>query len=67
MQAAKKAFKTWSVVPYSERQAAVRSFADALEAEKEAFTAMLTQEQGKPVSIQIYERKSYQDKKPLTR
>ena len=51
LQAAKKAFKTWSAVPYKERQNAVLAFADALEVEKESFSAMLTQEQGKPVSL----------------
>ena len=49
MTAAKKAFKTWSAVPYAERQKAVLAFADALEAEHASFSAMLTQEQGKPV------------------
>lgn len=51
LQAAKKAFKSWSQVPYKERQAAVVAFADALDAEKEKFVAMLTQEQGKPVGL----------------
>jgi acyl-CoA reductase-like NAD-dependent aldehyde dehydrogenase len=53
LQAAKTAFKKWSAVPYRERQAAVNAFADALDAEKESFTAMLTQEQGKPVSCSL--------------
>lgn len=51
MVAAKKAFKTWSAVPYAERQKAVLAFADALEAEKEGFSKLLTKEQGKPVSF----------------
>lgn len=50
MLAAKKASKTWAEVPYAERQKAVLAFADALEAEHQAFSSMLTQEQGKPVS-----------------
>lgn len=50
MEAALKAFKTWATVPYEDRQAALLDFADALEAEKEAFAKMLTQEQGKPAS-----------------
>lgn len=48
--AAKKAFKTWSKVPYAERQQALFKFADAIEANAEDFAKMLTQEQGKPVS-----------------
>lgn len=51
MAAAQKAFKTWSRVPYKERQAAIIAFADAVRVEKESFSAMLTQEQGKPVSL----------------
>jgi len=53
MAAAQAAFKTWSAVAYAERQKAVLAFADALEAEKEAFAQMLTQEQGKPVSLPL--------------
>ncbi|KAH7346225.1 putative aldehyde dehydrogenase [Rhexocercosporidium sp. MPI-PUGE-AT-0058] len=49
MVAAKKAFKTWAAVPYAERQKAVLAFADALEAEKEGFSKLLTKEQGKPI------------------
>lgn len=49
MVAAQKAFKTWAAVPYAERQKAVRAFADALEAEKDGFSKLLTKEQGKPV------------------
>lgn len=47
--AAKKAFKTWSKVPYEERQQALNKFADALEKHSEDFAKLLTQEQGKPV------------------
>lgn len=50
MIAAKKASKTWAATPYADRQKAVLAFADALEAESQAFSSMLTQEQGKPVS-----------------
>ncbi|TVY81688.1 putative aldehyde dehydrogenase FUS7 [Lachnellula suecica] len=49
MAAAQKAFKPWAAVPYAERQKAVLAFADGLEAEKEAFSKFLTQEQGKPI------------------
>jgi len=51
MAAAQKAFKPWAAVPYAERQKAVLAFADGLEAEKEAFSKFLTQEQGKPASF----------------
>lgn len=50
VDAARKAFKTWSKVPYSERQDACKKFADALEKHKEDFAKLLTTEQGKPVS-----------------
>jgi acyl-CoA reductase-like NAD-dependent aldehyde dehydrogenase len=50
MKAAEKAFKPWAAVSYGERQKAVLAFADGLEAEKEAFSKFLTQEQGKPAS-----------------
>ncbi|KAK5941872.1 hypothetical protein PMZ80_005823 [Knufia obscura] len=47
--AAQKAFKSWSKVPYSERQQALRNFADALEKHQDDFAKLLTQEQGKPL------------------
>jgi acyl-CoA reductase-like NAD-dependent aldehyde dehydrogenase len=49
--AAKAAFETWSEVPWQERRDALLAFADALEAEKEPFSQMLTKEQGKPVCL----------------
>jgi delta 1-pyrroline-5-carboxylate dehydrogenase len=52
MSAAQKAFKPWAAEPYAARQKAVLAFADGLEAEKEAFSKFLTQEQGKPASLQ---------------
>jgi acyl-CoA reductase-like NAD-dependent aldehyde dehydrogenase len=51
MAAAQKAFKPWAAVPYAKRQNAVLAFSDGLEAEKEAFSQFLTQEQGKPASF----------------
>ena len=51
MEAAAKAFKTWSKVPYAERQQALNKFADAIDAHAEDFAKLLTQEQGKPVSL----------------
>jgi acyl-CoA reductase-like NAD-dependent aldehyde dehydrogenase len=49
--AAKAAFETWSEVPWQERRDALLAFADALEAEKEPFSQMLTKEQGKPLKF----------------
>lgn len=49
VDAAKRAFKTWSKVPYAERQKALRDFADALEKHTDDFAKLLTQEQGKPL------------------
>lgn len=49
MTASKRAFESWSQVPWEQRRDAVLAFADALEAEHEAFSQMLTKEQGKPV------------------
>jgi len=48
--AAKKAFKTWSKVPWAERKQALKSYADAIEKHTDDFAKLLTQEQGKPVS-----------------
>lgn len=50
MEAAQKAFPGWAATPMADRQKAVLDFADALEKEHGAFSKMLTQEQGKPVS-----------------
>jgi len=49
--AAQAAFATWAEVPYAARRAAVLAYADAIAAEKESFSQMLTKEQGKPVSM----------------
>lgn len=54
--AARKAFKTWSKVPYAERQKACMGFADAIEKHADDFAKMLTTEQGKPVSILPFTR-----------
>ncbi|OQV04848.1 hypothetical protein CLAIMM_09670 [Cladophialophora immunda] len=48
VEAATKAFKTWSRKPYEERQRSVLAFADAVEEYKEELTNLLTTEQGKP-------------------
>ena len=49
MSAAKRAHKNWAKTPYAERRKAMLGYADALEVEHQAFSSMLTQEQGKPV------------------
>lgn len=51
VKAAKKAAKSWSKVPYAERRKACEAFADALEKHTDDFAKLLTQEQGKPVSL----------------
>ncbi|RLL93178.1 hypothetical protein CFD26_101576 [Aspergillus turcosus] len=48
--AAQAAFREWRRVPLEERRAALHKYADALEGEKDGFTKLLTQEQGKPLS-----------------
>lgn len=50
MNAAQAAFEKWSEVSFSQRAKALLAYADALEADKENFSQLLTQEQGKPVS-----------------
>lgn len=47
--AAKRAFKTWSKVPYEQRFSAVLAYADALNELKTQFRDLLVSEQGKPV------------------
>lgn len=46
---AKQAFRTWSKIPYEERQSAVLAFADAIEKLSTQFRDLLVQENGKPV------------------
>jgi acyl-CoA reductase-like NAD-dependent aldehyde dehydrogenase len=49
VSAARKAFKLWARVPQEERKHAIMKFASALEANAQAFAAMVVKEQGKPV------------------
>ncbi len=49
MRASKAAFENWSTVAWDQRRDALLAFADGLQAEHEAFSQMLTKEQGKPV------------------
>ena len=48
VNAAQKAFKTWSRVPLEERKAALEAFAVALDKHTKDFSRLLTIEQGKP-------------------
>ncbi|KAL4945753.1 hypothetical protein BDV06DRAFT_8795 [Aspergillus oleicola] len=48
--AARAAFKTWSKKSYADRRKAILAYADAIEANKDELTALLTKEQGKPLT-----------------
>ena len=50
VDAARKAFKSWSRVPWEERRQKLYAWADAVEAQKKEFADLLISEQGKPVS-----------------
>ncbi|KAM5360894.1 hypothetical protein ACJZ2D_013461 [Fusarium nematophilum] len=50
VDAAKKAFKTWSRVSYEERRHAVLAFADAIQQASTDFRDLLISEQGKPAT-----------------
>ncbi|PTD11455.1 putative aldehyde dehydrogenase FUS7 [Fusarium culmorum] len=50
VDAARKAFKSWSKVPWEERRQKLFAWADAVEAQKKEFAQLLTSEQGKPVT-----------------
>ncbi|KAH8588485.1 aldehyde dehydrogenase [Bisporella sp. PMI_857] len=49
VEAARRAFTTWSKVPVTERRAALEQFAVALETYQDDFAKLLTTEQGKPL------------------
>jgi acyl-CoA reductase-like NAD-dependent aldehyde dehydrogenase len=53
--AARAAFKTWSKTTYDERRKAILAYADTIEANQDALAALLTQEQGKPLSQSVQE------------
>src|SRR5262245_8782614 len=53
--AAKAAFPSWSATPLRARGVLLARLADALEAEKDAFARLLTQEQGKPLPQALWE------------
>ncbi|CAI7597915.1 unnamed protein product [Penicillium viridicatum] len=48
--AAQVAFKQWSRFPLEDRRKALFAYSDAVNAEKDGFTSLLTKEQGKPLS-----------------
>lgn len=47
--AAKRAFPSWAATPFAERAKMVGEFAEAIEARKNEFARLLTQEVGKPI------------------
>lgn len=49
--AAKAAFPAWSETPWQERRDKLMALADALDARKDEFARLLTQEQGKPLQF----------------
>lgn len=51
VQAARRAFTTWSKITIGARKEAVINFANALAKEVDRFAEMLTREQGRPVSL----------------
>lgn len=53
--AAKAAFPDWAARPFSERRHLLERYADAIEARKDEFARLLTQEQGKPLPQAAYE------------
>ena len=55
VEAGQRAFRSWSKTTYAERQKALLAFADALEAEKDNFTKLLVQEQGKPECLSSFD------------
>ncbi|KAJ4199875.1 hypothetical protein NW767_007855 [Fusarium falciforme] len=59
VDAAQKAFRTWSKVSYEDRRGAVLAFADAVEQVKTDFRDLLVSEQGKPASLPVLLIQSY--------
>ena len=51
MAAGQRAFKKWGQVSWEDRRKALLAYADAIAAEKEGFSKMLVQEQGKPLQF----------------
>ena len=63
VDAARKAFKSWSRVPWEERRQKLYAWADAVEAQKKEFADLLISEQGKPVSYQSLFPSSFKSKR----
>ncbi|CAG8907711.1 unnamed protein product [Penicillium egyptiacum] len=55
VNAAQRAFRLWAQFPIEQRRVALFAWADALDSEKDGFTNLLTQEQGKPLSQALVE------------
>lgn len=53
--AAKKAFPAWSALSFAARRARIEALADGLDARRDEFARLLTQEQGKPLPQAIHE------------
>jgi len=51
VEAARTAFKPWSATPFAERAALLLEYADAIETIRNDLEKLLTQEQGKPLSL----------------
>jgi acyl-CoA reductase-like NAD-dependent aldehyde dehydrogenase len=51
VDAARKAFKTWSLTSFNERAQLLLEYADAIESHRNDLEALLTKEQGKPLSL----------------
>ncbi|KAF5664454.1 aldehyde dehydrogenase (nad+) [Fusarium heterosporum] len=49
VDAARKAFKSWSKVPWEERKKKIIAWGDAVQAQKQDFADLLLSEQGKPI------------------
>lgn len=52
ISAAKKAFKTWSILSYDEREHYLKVYADALDSYRDELARLLTMEQGKPFATE---------------
>lgn len=57
VKAARKAFNSWSKVPWDERKSKLFQWADAIETHKDGFADLLVAEQGKPVRKFTLEKK----------
>jgi acyl-CoA reductase-like NAD-dependent aldehyde dehydrogenase len=51
VQGARRAFKSWSTTPFSERAKLLLKYADLIEENREEMEKLLTLEQGKPLSL----------------